>query len=269
MVTCGHVFNHVLNKSSVALPGGGNDCRSKPFSQNYQKLHRHVRAPTYPTRTNNTINTIRCLLAFPLVNCHAGVNEFNTQYPHLFIATACYRCTDHVIMCWKLRDSPKGSGITFAGLLFGLAAAPQKPLQNLGRLLVAQQCRALWIFMTCFFQTPQTHQLSVHCWTVSAYWLKNPKAYTDFGRSIAWHCEDRVSVCDLKSMMMIMMMMMGSWAILLLAASLVHLSNSSSMAHIFSPLSLNPLNCCLRQQICTSHCCQVLQAGIAGTFHGI
>lgn len=208
------------NKSSVALPGGGNDCRSKPFSQNYQnfssKLHRHVKVPTYPTRTNIFLVSLvswYCFVGIPTGQLPCGSKW--VQYPHLFIATACCQCTDHVIMCWKLWDSPEGSGITFAGLLFGLAATPQKPLQNLGRLLVVQQCRALWKFMTCFFQTPQTHKLSVHCWTVSAYWLKNPKAYTDFGRSIAWHCEDRVSVCELKSLMMIMMMM-GSWALLLL-----------------------------------------------------
>ena len=257
MVTCGHVFNHVLNKSSVALPGGGNDCRSKPFSQNYQnfssKLHRHVRVPTYPTRTNILLFSLYCFAGIPTGQLPCGSKW--VQYPHLFIATACSRCTDHVIMCWKLRDSPEGSGITFAGLLLGLATTPQKPLQNLGRLLVVQQCRALWKFMTCFFQTPQNHYLLVEKpkglhWLWQIYWvgLWGSRVFVWIEIYDDDHDDDGI--------------------LSHITASLVHLSNWSSMAHIFPPFP-KPLNRRLRQQICTSHCCQVLQAGIAEKNHGI
>ena len=70
---------------------------------------------------------------------------------------------------------------------------------------------------------------------ITTCWLKNPKAYTDFGRSIEWDCEDRVSLCELKSMMMIMMMM-GSWAILLLV---LYIYRIEAQWLTFSPLSLN------------------------------
>lgn len=141
-----------------------------------------------------------------------------------------YWSCDHVL---KTTGFPEGSGITFAGLLFGLAATPQKPLQNLGRLLVVQQCRALWKFMTCFFQTPQTHQLSVHCWTwVLIGWKIQRLTLTlaDLLRGIVCVCvwieiydDDRDDDGILSH----------------ITASPVHLSNSSSMAHIFAPLSLN------------------------------
>ena len=168
-ITC--KTNHLWHWLVGATAAGPN-----PSAQTIKTSQRHVRVPTYPTRTNIWLLSLYCFVGIPTGQLPCGSKW--VQYPHLFIATACYRCTDHVIMCWKLRDSPKGSGITFAGLLFGLAATPQKPLQNLGRLLVVQWCRALWKFMTCFFQPPQTHQLSVHCGTVSAYRLKNQKRLT-------------------------------------------------------------------------------------------
>lgn len=70
----------VHNKSSVALPGGGNDWRSKPFSQDFS-LQNDITPKGYARIPHEqTSYCYHCiLLASPLVNCHAGVNEFNTH----------------------------------------------------------------------------------------------------------------------------------------------------------------------------------------------
>lgn len=170
-----HHLWHCLGGATTAGPNPSAKT-IKTSLQNYIAMLRYPRIPH-----EQTCDCYYCivLLASPLVNCHAGVIEFNTHIvsspQHVTGVLIMWSCAENYGIT---RKALVCSGITFAGLLFGLAATPQKPLQNLGRLLVVQQCRALWKFMTCFFQTPQTHQLSVHCWTVSAYWLKNQKKKT-------------------------------------------------------------------------------------------